>query len=169
MSIAQAIVPTQGAAQRRAGKFLTFTLGEEEYGVEILKVHEIIGTLPITRVPGTPAYICGIVNLRGKVIPIVHLRRKFSMADSTSDESCIIVVQVHDVPIGIVVDQVSEVVNIAGSDVEDVPEFGGDVNTEFLLGVAKSDGRVRLLLDIERVLSGDVQRDEIVAGAADAA
>jgi purine-binding chemotaxis protein CheW len=145
------------AAVRRSGKFLTFALDAEEYGVEILKVNEIIGTLPITRVPGLPSHVGGVVNLRGKVIPIVYLRRKFGMAESTSEESCIVVVQVEQRAIGIVVDKVSEVVNIATKDVEDVPEFGAGVDTEFLLGVAKIDGRVRLLLDIDKVLGNDVR------------
>ena len=153
------------ADSRRAGLFLTFALDAEEYGVEILKVHEIIGTLPVTRVPNTPPHVCGIVNLRGKVIPIVHLRRKFGMPESAAGESCIIVVQVKNVPIGIIVDRVSEVVRVEVKHVEDVPEFGANVNTDFLLGVAKNDGRVRLLLDIERVLSGDDARSETAAPA----
>ncbi|MCX5767231.1 MAG: chemotaxis protein CheW [Gemmatimonadetes bacterium] len=150
---ATATLPTPAAA-RCAGKFLTFKLDAEEYGIEILKVQEIIGSMAITTVPGTPAFICGIANLRGKVIPIINLRRKFGMEDiDATTESCIIVVQVRGVSTGLVVDRVSEVVNIAGTDVEEVPEFGADVDTTFLIGVAKHAGRVNLLLDIDRVLS----------------
>ena len=143
-----------GLEARRGGKFLTFFLAGEEYGVEILKVHEIIGVLPVTRVPRTPEFVLGVINLRGKVIPIMDLRRKFGMEPGEQTaESCIIVVQVNGVQIGAVVDRVSEVVAIAPADVEDPPSFGADVETEYLLGLAKADGRVRLLLDIDRVLS----------------
>lgn len=138
---------------RRSGKFLTFYLGGEEYGVEILKVHEIIGMLAITRIPRAPEYIRGVVNLRGKVIPIMDLRLRFGMEAASADENCIIVVQVRGVQIGIVVDQVSEVANIGANEVEDTPSFGSDVQTDFLLGIAKSEGHVKLLLDIDKVLS----------------
>ena len=149
-----AIAPVLSAAARRAGKFLTFRLGDEEYGIEIQKVQESLGSMAITTVPGTPRHSGGIVNLRGKVIPIIHLRRKFGMDDvETTAETCIIVVQVQSVPMGLIVDRVSEVVNIAAAEVEDVPVFGADVDTTFLLGVAKHGGRVHLLLDIDRVLS----------------
>ena len=156
-------------AERRGGKFLTFYLAGEEYGIEILKVHEIIGVLPVTRVPRTPEFILGVINLRGKVIPIMDLRRKFGMEPcERTAESCIIVVQVGGVQIGAVVDRVSEVVAIAPADVEDPPSFGGDVETAFLLGLGKSDGRVRLLLDIDRVLSSSevVHLADTVAGEA---
>jgi purine-binding chemotaxis protein CheW len=136
------------------GKFLTFFLAEEEYGVEILKVHEIIGLLPITRVPRTPSFIRGVVNLRGRVIPIVDLRLKFGMeGKEATEETCIVVVQVQGVQTGLIVDRVNEVLDIADGDVEDAPNFGTDVHTEYLLGIAKTGGRVRLLLDIDRVLS----------------
>ena len=145
------------AARRDTGaqgeKFLSFFLGEEEYGVEILKVHEIIGMLPITRVPRTPEFVRGVINLRGKVIPIVDLRLKFGMPQTERAETCIIVVQVRSISIGIVVDRVSEVLSIAPSEIESTPEFGSEVDTDYLLGLAKSEGRVRLLLDIERVLT----------------
>jgi purine-binding chemotaxis protein CheW len=141
------------ASSRRAGKFLTFFLAGEEYGLEILKVHEIIGMLPITRIPRSPDYIRGVINLRGKVIPIMDLRTRFSMPASDTDEACIIVTQIQGVSIGIVVDQVSEVSNITADEVEDTPSFGADVHTEFLLGLAKQGGKVKLLLDIDRVLT----------------
>lgn len=145
----------------RGGKFLTFLLAGEEYGVEILKVHEIIGTLPVTRVPRTPAHVRGVINLRGKVIPIVDLRRKFGM-EACDSEGCIIVVQVRGISLGISVDQVNEVLNIATAEIEPPPSFGTDVDTAFLLGMAKAEGRVRLLLDIERVLTSS-EIDEIEA------
>jgi purine-binding chemotaxis protein CheW len=136
------------------GKFLTFFLAGEEYGIAILKVHEIIGMMAITGVPRTPAYVRGVINLRGKVIPIVDLRLKFGMAsqDQTS-ETCIIVVTVQGVEVGIVVDRVSEVLNISEKEIEPAPSFGADVNTDFILGIGKSQGKVRLLLDIDRVLT----------------
>jgi purine-binding chemotaxis protein CheW len=144
----------QVAAARHGGKFLTFFLAEEEYGFEILKVREIIGMMPITRVPRTPQHMRGVVNLRGKVIPVVDLRIKFGLtATEQSQRTCIIVVQAGGVEFGVVVDRVSEVANIAGTDIEDPPAFGTDVDTEYLLGLAKSQGKVKLLLDIDRVLS----------------
>jgi len=146
--------PSARATASRAGKYLTFFLAREEYGLEILKVHEIMGVMPITRVPRTPSFVRGVINLRGKVIPIVDLRAKFGMeAAEATAENCIIVVQVHGAQTGVIVDRVSEVSDIADDQVEDAPSFGSDVQTDYLLGIAKSTDRVRLLLDIERVLS----------------
>jgi purine-binding chemotaxis protein CheW len=141
------------AASSRAGKYLTFFLGGEEYGLEILKVSEIIGLQPITRVPRMPEFVRGVINLRGKVIPITDLRSKFGMVHDGSTDSCIIVVQMRGIQTGIVVDSVSEVVAIAEADIEDAPSFGAGIHTEFLLGIGKTGGRVRLLLDIDKVLA----------------
>jgi purine-binding chemotaxis protein CheW len=151
-------LPDEGLENRKStgGKFLTFFLAGEEYGIEILSVHEIIGILPITSVPGTPGYICGIVNLRGKIIPIVNLRSKFGMeSKAQTSETCIIVVNVQGVEVGIVVDRVSEVINIGAADIEPPPSFGRDVNTDFILGIGKSALKVKILLNIDRVLSAD--------------
>lgn len=139
--------------QSRAGKYLTFFLAGEEYGLEILKVSEIIGLQPITRVPRMPEFVRGVINLRGKVIPITDLRRKFGMAAEDSEDSCIIVVQMKGIQTGIVVDRVSEVVAVAEGDIEDAPSFGAGIRTEFLLGIAKAGDRVKLLLDIDKVLA----------------
>jgi purine-binding chemotaxis protein CheW len=139
--------------KKRGGKFLTFYLEGEEYGIEILKVQEIIGLLPITRVPNTPEFVRGVINLRGRVIPTLDLRTKLGMnAAEATEQSCIVVVQVRGGQFGMIVDRVSEVLDIDDGDIEDAPHLGSDVETEFLLGIAKSGGRVRLLLDIERVL-----------------
>ena len=141
-------------ADNRAGKFLTFFLAEEEYGVEILKVQEIIGRMPITPVPLTSNYILGVINLRGKIHPIMDLKIKFGMDKSAiTDETCIIVIKTASLMMGVLVDKVSEVVNVASGDIEDTPSFGADVNTDYLLGVGKIGGRVRLLLDIEKVIT----------------
>ncbi|MHB1223827.1 MAG: chemotaxis protein CheW [Gemmatimonadaceae bacterium] len=137
----------------RAGKYLTFFLDTEEYGVEILKVQEIIGMLPITRVPRTPHFVKGVINLRGKVISIVDLRAKFGMPSVDAEESCVIVVQLQGVHLGVLVDRVSEVKAIGAQEIADPPSFGTEVDTEFLLGIAKGAGRVTLLLDIDRVLT----------------
>lgn len=144
-----ALAPTAA----RAGKFLTFFLAGEEYGLEILKVSEIIGMQAITRVPRTPDFVRGVINLRGRVIPITDLRVKFGMPPGSGEESCIIVVQMRDVQTGIVVDRVSEVVALAESDISDSPEFGAGVDTDLLLGIGKSGDRVKLLLNIDRVLA----------------
>ena len=138
----------------RAGKYLTFFLDSEEYGVEILKVQEIIGRMPITPVPLTSKYISGVINLRGKIHPIMDLKIKFGMDQSRiTDETCIIVIKTSTVMMGILVDKVSEVVTVASGDIEDTPSFGQDVNPEYLLGVGKTGGQVRLLLDIEKVIT----------------
>jgi purine-binding chemotaxis protein CheW len=138
----------------RAGKYLTFFLDHEEYGVEILKVQEIIGRMPITPVPLTSKYIRGVINLRGKIHPIMDLKIKFGMNETQmTDETCIIVIKTSTLMMGVLVDRVSEVVNIAPEDIEDTPSFGADVNPEYLLGIGKTGGRVRLLLDIEKILS----------------
>ncbi len=157
---------TRGNTRASGGKFLTFFLGPEEYGLEILKVHEIIGMMPITPVPRTPDYVCGVINLRGKVIPTIDLRRKFDMPSAEyTDQTCIIVVQVNGMQVGVVVDRVSEVADIADQDVDETPSFGSEVNTDYVLGIGKTDGRVRLLLDIDKVLTdGDVAS---LAGATD--
>ncbi|HQL00005.1 MAG TPA: chemotaxis protein CheW [Smithellaceae bacterium] len=142
----------------KEGKYLTFSLAGEEYGIGILKVKEIIGMLPITVVPQTPPYIKGVINLRGKVIPVIDLRLKFAMpsADYT-ERTCIIVVEINAagrmIMMGIVVDSVSEVLNIKGADIEETPSFGTKLNTEYILGMAKAAGGIKILLDIDRVLS----------------
>lgn len=138
----------------RAGKYLTFFLAGEEYGVEILKVQEIIGRMPITAVPLTSKYIRGVINLRGKIHPIMDLKIKFGMDETQiTDETCIIVINTSYVMMGILVDKVSDVVNIASDDIEDTPSLGAEVNQEYLLGVGKTGGCVRLLLDIEKVIT----------------
>ncbi|MBN2397620.1 MAG: purine-binding chemotaxis protein CheW [Deltaproteobacteria bacterium] len=148
----------QGA--EREGKYLTFSLAGEEYGIGILKVKEIIGMMSVTSVPRTPGFVKGVVNLRGKVIPVVDLRLKFGMEESSyTERTCIIVVEVaHNfgrVQIGIIVDAVSEVLNIRAGDIEETPSFGARFTSDFILGMAKLDGAVKILLDIDRVLCQD--------------
>ena len=149
-----------GAMAALAGKYLTFKLGAEEFGLEILKVQEIIKMMDITRVPRTPSFVRGVINLRGKVIPIVDLRLKFDMESREGTEkTCIIVVTVHRrsgaVVMGIIVDEVSEVLDVAGASIEPPPEFGGVVDTSFILGMGKIGDRVVTLMDVDRVLSGE--------------
>ena len=144
----------------REGKYLTFTLAGEEYGIGILKIKEIIGMMPITSVPRTPAFVKGVINLRGKVIPVMDLRLRFGMEELEYNErTCIIVVEIEGQAgtalIGIVVDSVSEVLNIKGDDIEDTPTFGAKLNTEYILGMAKMEGGVKILLDIDQVLSSE--------------
>jgi len=151
----------------RAGKYLTFFLAGEEYGIAILKVGEIIGPQPITRVPGVPDFVRGVINLRGKVIPITDLRRKFSMRSDSAQDGCIVVVSMLGVVTGIVVDRVGDVVAITEPDIEDAPGFGAGIHIEFLLGISKAGGRVRMLLDIDRVLaSTELEVLELVNAAA---
>jgi len=144
----------------REGKYLTFTLAGEEYGIGILKIKEIIGMMPITFVPQTPNFVRGVVNLRGKVIPVMDLRLRFGMdAMDYTDRTCIIVAEITgdngNIMIGVVVDTVSEVLNIKGEDIEDTPAFGTKLDTDYILGMAKTDGGVKILLDIDRVLRTD--------------
>ena len=148
------------AVQDREGKYLTFALGPEEYGLEILKVREIMGIMEITAVPQTPEYVRGVINLRGKVIPVIDLRAKFGMeATETTDQTCIIVVEISQqgqgFNTGIVVDRVQEVLDIAGENIEDTPQFGSDVKTDFILVMGKIGDSVKILLDIDKVLAGD--------------
>ena len=144
--------------EEREGKYLTFTLADEEYGIGILKIKEIIGMMPITTVPQTPEFVKGVINLRGKVIPVIDLRLRFGM-DSIdyTERTCIIVVEIEGsvgtVQIGIVVDSVSEVLNIKGEDIEDTPTFGTKLDTNYIFGMAKMEGGVKILLDIDRVLN----------------
>ncbi|MFH2065609.1 MAG: chemotaxis protein CheW [Pseudomonadota bacterium] len=144
----------------KEGKYLTFTLGGEDYGIGILKIKEIIGMMPVTTVPQTPGFVKGVINLRGKVIPVIDLRMRFGMeAIDYTERTCIIVVEMEGsgttIQIGIVVDSVSEVLNIKGEDIEETPTFGTKLNTDYILGMAKMEGGVKILLDIDQVLSGN--------------
>jgi len=148
------------AIMEKEGKYLTFALAQEEYGLEILKVREIIGYMDITAVPQTPHHVKGVINLRGQVIPVVDLRAKFGMETAEiTEESCIIVVEIaqgnRTFSTGIVVDHVQEVLDIAGSNIEDAPQFGSHVDTDFILGMGKVADTVKILLDIDKVLAGD--------------
>jgi purine-binding chemotaxis protein CheW len=147
----------------REGKYLTFSLSNEEYGIGILKIKEIIGMMPITSVPQTPPFVKGVINLRGKVIPVIDLRLRFGMkAMDYTERTCIIVVEIEgetgEILIGIVVDSVSEVLNIKKEEIEDPPRFGTKLDTDYILGMAKTEGGVKILLDIDKVL----RKDEIV-------
>ncbi len=143
-----------------AGKYLTFRLDHEEYGIPILTVVEIIKMMDVTPVPRTPSFVRGVINLRGKVIPVVELREKFGMdrTDDT-DETCIIVVKVEgretEMEMGIIIDTVSEVLDINAREIEAPPEFGTACDTEFILGMAKTGASVKILIDINRVLRPD--------------
>ncbi len=143
----------------KEGKYLTFALAHEEYGLEILKVREIIGYMEVTAVPQTPHYVRGVINLRGQVIPVVDLRSKFGMETTdVTDQTCIIVVEIErgedTFSTGIVVDHVQEVLDIEGKSIEEAPEFGSSVNTDFILGMGKIGDSVKILLDIDKVMAG---------------
>ncbi len=148
------------AVMSKESKYLTFALGAEEYGLEILKVREIIGYIEVTSVPQTPEYVKGVINLRGQVIPVVDLRCKFGMETAELTEAtCIIVVEINradgTISTGVVVDRVQEVLDISGEQIEPAPEFGSSVDTDFILGMGKIDGSVKILLDIDKVLNSD--------------
>ena len=144
----------------RAGKYLTFCLGNEEYGLPVMKVREIIKVMDITQVPQVADHVLGVINLRGRVIPVIDLRRKFGFpVQEHTERTCIIVVEVGvaatKVLMGVVVDAVSEVLNVAASEIDDTPQFGGQQATDYLLGLAKVKGTVKILLDLDRVLLTD--------------
>jgi len=150
---------TETAQSHREGKYLTFRLSDEEYGIGILKVKEIIGTMKVTSVPRTPEFVSGVINLRGQVIPVVDLRCRFGMSRvETTEKTCIVVVEIRieagKLTMGIVVDTVSEVLNIRSAQIDDAPVFGAGIDTAYILGMAKIDKGVKILLDIDRVLSG---------------
>ncbi len=154
-------VETPVVRTAQEGKFLSFVLGDEEYGLEILKVQEINGMMGITRVPRTPDYVKGVINLRGRVIPIVNLRKKFQMPIvEDTEKTCIIVVQVSfmesELTMGIIVDEVSEVLDIKANQIEPAPSFGGGMEeTEYITGMGKFEDKVVILLDIDSVLNGE--------------
>lgn len=153
--------PANAAAQKvepRAGKYLTFQLSAEEFAIRVLSVREIMGVQEITAVPQVAGYVKGVLNLRGKVIPVVDLRLKFGLEEAAyTPRTCIIVVQIQrggaKLPIGVIVDAVSEVLTLQGGEIEDTPDFGNGAATPYLVGMAKVKGKVKILLDIDRVLS----------------
>jgi purine-binding chemotaxis protein CheW len=149
-----------GAIRDKEGKYLTFALAQEEYGLEILKVREIVGYRTVTAVPQTPPHVKGVINLRGQVIPVVDLRAKFGMeTTAVTDETCIIVVEItragRKSSTGIIVDRVQEVLDIPEKDIEDAPQFDASVSTDFILGMGKVNQSVKILLDIDQVLGSD--------------
>jgi len=166
--IRQDAVQRQGygksALHDKEGKYLTFSLMEEEYGIGILKIKEIIGMMTVTSIPQTPSYVKGVINLRGKIIPVIDLRQRFGLEESSyTERTCIIVVDISGSEdrssfiIGIVVDAVSEVMNIKGADIEETPNFGTKLDTDYILGMAKTSSGVKILLDIDRVLNSDLE------------
>jgi purine-binding chemotaxis protein CheW len=145
-------------ADARAGKYLTFGLGKEEFAIQVLRVREIMGVQDITAVPQTPSYVKGVINLRGKVIPVVDLRLRFGLSEQEyTQRTCIVVVQIEQgatrMLTGVVVDEVSEVLTLQSGDIEDTPDFGRGVATPYLLGMAKIKGKVKILLDINMVMT----------------
>ena len=143
------------APAARAGKYLTFVLGTEQYGVEIIKVREILGVLPITPMPQAPHYVKGVINLRGKVIPVIDTRTKFGMPEiDHTPETCVIVVDAGGTSVGLLVDTVKEVMDIAEAQIEDPPKFGAGADSAFVRGLGKIGDQVKILLDIDQVLGG---------------
>lgn len=151
---------TETTERHLAGKYLTVVLDQESYGIAVLKVREIIRMQKITAVPQVPGFVKGVINLRGRVIPVIDLRLKFGLTAAFADRTCIVVVQIaldasRNVQMGLVVDSVEEVVNLTGEEIEPTPEFGTRLDTSFILGLAKVKDQVKTLLDIERVVAPD--------------
>ena len=156
-------------ARAHAGQYLTFHLASEVYGLEILKIQEIIGMMDVTVVPRTPEHVRGVINLRGKVIPVLDLRIVFGMPpQDDTNRTCIIVVQVRDrnadKTVGFIVDEVSEVLQVTGDQMEERPSLGASAENDFILGMGKVGGKVIMLLDADKLL-GDTDFQELaVAG-----
>ena len=144
-----------------AGKYLTFEIGEESYGLQILRVQEIIKMQDITKIPRTPDFVEGVINLRGKIIPVIDMRKAFGMEErETSRNTCIIIVQVQrgetSAILGVIVDKVAEVLEIAPEEIEPAPSFGAQMETQFILGMAKSKDSINILLDINKVVDEEM-------------
>lgn len=141
-----------------AGKYLTFQLGNEHYGVEILKVQEIMGMLPVTHVPRAPESVRGVINLRGRIIPVTDLRLRFGLeAKEDTERTCIVVVQVagaeRPLTTGLLVDEVSEVLSIKQEQIEEAPQMGTSADTAFILGMGKVGQKVIMLLDVDQIFA----------------
>lgn len=158
---------TESTSRAKPGKYLTFLLGHESYGVEVLKVREIIRLQAITNVPRMPEYVKGVINLRGKIIPVIDLRVKFALAKAEATErTCIVVVHVAlisgtTLQMGLIVDEVDEVLNILPGDLEETPDFGTKLDTEYILGMAKVKGTVKTLLDIDKVVGQETELQKL--------
>lgn len=158
---AATIEATQVNAKAGSTKYLTFLLGGESYGIAVLKIREIIRLQPATAVPQMPPYVKGVINLRGKIIPVIDLRIKFGMAGiEDNEQTCIVVVQVElakrgSAYMGLVVDGVEEVVSLSAEDIEEAPDFGTRLETDYIQGMAKVKGVVKTLIDIDRVVSAE--------------
>ena len=158
--------------QALAGKYLTFVLGSECYAIAVLRIREIIRLLDITAVPQMPRYIKGVINLRGRVIPIVDLRIKFGLTEvKNTERTCIVVVQITHPSglksqMGLLVDAVEDVLNLSAREIEKTPEFGATLDTEYILAMANVKGSVKTLLDIDKVVAAEyIQRVEEAVGA----
>ena len=160
----QAASSADSNAPLMAGKYLTFRLNEEEFGLEIMKVQEIIGIMPVTHLPRLPQYVRGIVNLRGRIVPTVDLRLKFGLPSvPDTGKTCIIVVEVQsakgNLNVGLIVDEVAEVVHIDANEADHVSQFAGNIAMEYVLGVGVVNDSVKILLDIDKVMTFDEVKD----------
>jgi purine-binding chemotaxis protein CheW len=160
--------PASQKQDRRVGKYLTFGLGKEEFALQVTHVREIMGIQEISAAPRTPGYVKGVLNLRGKVVPVVDLRLKFDLPEiEYTQRTCIIVAQIENragrLTTGIIVDGVSEVLTLQAGEIVDTPDFGNGVETPYILGMAKIKNKVKILLDLNRVFTArEVQRLESV-------
>ena len=154
--------PKPAQTRDRAGKYLTFMLGSESYGLDIHKVRAIVAMLEITPVPRTLPFIRGVINLRGHVIPVMDLRRRLGLPEvETHHRTCVIVVEIRGTEVGMIVDRVSDVIDINGEDIDNAVAFGMQVDTDFVLGIGKSGDRVTILLDVDMAISSE-ETDSLV-------
>jgi purine-binding chemotaxis protein CheW len=156
--------PTTSKVSNLTAKYLTIVLDSEAYGIAVLQVREIIRQQKITPIPHLPAFVKGVINLRGRVIPVIDLRVKFELQAAFNERTCVVVVHVaHDdrppIQMGLIVDAVEEVVNLSAEDIQPTPDFGTRVDTSYLLGLARIKGQVKMLLDIDRVVAPSALED----------
>jgi len=159
---AAAVLNSEYEEDTQKNKYLTFNLGKEVYGIEIRYVTEIIGLQPITVVPEMPDYIKGIINLRGKIVPIMDGRLRFKKPEREYDDrTCVVVIDIEDVVVGLIVDTVTEVMTINEEDIVPAPDMGSAVQSRFISGIGKAGGEVKLLLDCRSLLSEELAETEL--------
>jgi purine-binding chemotaxis protein CheW len=169
--MSKAVVEINGSGlAEKAGRYLTFILGNESYGIPVLKVREIIRMIDITPVPRMPTYVKGVINLRGKVMPVIDLRLRFNLAKAEfTERTCTIVVQVLQSNgvaslLGLIVDAVEEVAQVTPESLEPAPDFGGNLNTDYIIAMARVKGGVKTLLDMDKIIAADAgEKIEVAA------
>ncbi|KMY66416.1 hypothetical protein AAU61_17900 [Desulfocarbo indianensis] len=153
--------PAEPEPPRRAGEYLTFTLEAENYGVDILSVQEIMAVPHLTKLPRSPHFVLGVMNLRGMVVPVMDMRLRLGLPTETETEPVVVVLNVNDKYMGAVVDSVSDVIEFKESDIQDPPDFSGVVHREYLRGLCRRDDSLIVLLELDRIIAPESQLNAI--------